>query len=221
MANIFESSDGNGGINPNGMYTGGGILGNLKDYVVKPPPTETFSKATLDQIIFGQNIQCKQAPCPSGEVSLSVQAQIDKKNKEIKEAQNLANKTFDALPVKKYIFNKDFNYSVWGFSEEKRTIKKGTILSGKQDVNGNITLVSDSSKSFDDFKNYQPMPDMPSPFFIVSSSEKDILTETSNIGNGLKELTNDPKEFYAKHKNHLLILGGVVLIYLVYKKNKK
>jgi hypothetical protein len=215
MTNIFESSDGNRGINPNGMYTGGGILGNLKDYVVKPT-TSTFDTLKLDQIIFG--MQCKQAPCPSGEVSLSVQAQRDKLNKEIKEAQNLANKTFDALPVKKYIFNKDFNYSVWGIIEQKRTIKKGTILSGKQDVNGNITLVSDSSKSFDDFKNYQPMPDMPSPFVTVSSSEKDILTETSTIGNGLKELTNDPKEFYAKHKTHLLILAGIVLAYVVYKK---
>jgi hypothetical protein len=37
QSSVFESSDGNRGINPNGMYTGGGILGNLKDYVVKPP----------------------------------------------------------------------------------------------------------------------------------------------------------------------------------------
>jgi hypothetical protein len=100
----------------------------------------------------------------------------------------------------KYTFIKDFDYTSYGIAPMPQTIKKGESFDGIETENGIVISLNGSNPS--DYKNEKLYPDMPSSYLTVP---KEYLTQS----------------FLQKHKNHLLILGGLVIAYFVYKKLKK
>jgi|694.fasta_scaffold00162_63 hypothetical protein len=100
----------------------------------------------------------------------------------------------------KYTFVKDYSYTVYGIGRQDNTIKKGQSFDGIETANGIVISPNGS-----DLSNYQKevlYPDMPSSYLEVP---KEYLTQS----------------FFQQHKNHLLILGGLVLGYLAFKKFNK
>ena len=223
MANIFESSDGNRGINPNGMYTGGMNIGgiiNLKDYVVKPT-TSTFDTLKIDQIIFG--MQCKKAPCPSGEVSSNNSIE---NNGEVK-GKYMFIKDYTASTCSQYagsmgIINPCVEYKYYNYKKgdviDAQTFYVNAVKLPIKEQNLSVPM-SYLKKVSDDTPLSKENISFGKTYIDNSKTEKndEVLqsAEIKTVQNGLQQ------SFLEKHKTHLLILGGVVLIYLVYKKNKK
>lgn len=100
----------------------------------------------------------------------------------------------------KYTFIKDFDYTSYGIAPMPKTIKKGESFDGIETENGIVISLDGSNPS--DYKKEKLNPDMPSSYLTVP---KKYLTQS----------------FLQKHKNHLFILGALVLGYLAYKKFNK
>ena len=100
----------------------------------------------------------------------------------------------------KYTFIKDFDYTVYGVGRQDKTIKKGETFDGIETENGIVISLDGSNAS--DYKNEKLYPDMISSYLTVP---KEYLTQS----------------FLQKHKNHLLIVGAIVIGYLAYKKFNK
>jgi hypothetical protein len=100
----------------------------------------------------------------------------------------------------KYTLIKDFNYTVYGVGRQDKTIKKGETFDGIETEDGIVISLNGSNPS--DYKKEKVYPDMISSYLTVP---KEYLTQS----------------FLQKHKNHLLIVGVLVVGYLAYKKFKK
>jgi hypothetical protein len=129
----------------------------------------------------------------------------------------------------KYTFIKDFNYTYYGIAPIPKTIKKGQSFEGLEIPEGIVISLDGSDPS--NYKKEIPSPDLPSPYLTVpkeyltqSSSQITDDNSTTQHGTGLifeNDKNNSKQTFFQKHKNHLLIIGAVVLGYLAYKKFKK
>ena len=116
---------------------------------------------------------------------------------------NINKKALDENPSKKYIFLEDY-----------QNVKKDSVLNGKENYDGSSIIFS---------LNVNEIPNN-------SSNPLYLIHVPYGAGHNIVKLITDqnlvnkdvaPETFLQKHKNHLLIIGAVVLGYLAYKKFKK
>ena len=120
-----------------------------------------------------------------------------------------------------------------------KSFKVGDVFEGFQQPNKNISIriapaptgfLKDVNKIHNS-ASYQEFLEVPFDYLAVTNdsvtnSSSKLTPEQQSLSDLQKKInsytpTQTQQSFLEKHKTHLLILGGVVLIYLVYKKNKK
>jgi hypothetical protein len=102
--------------------------------------------------------------------------------------------------MEKYTFVKDYSYTSYGIEPIPHTITKGQSFDGIETANGIVISLNGSNPS--DYSKEVLYPDMPSSYLEVP---KEYLTQS----------------FFQQHKNHLLILGAIVIGYFAFKKFNK
>jgi hypothetical protein len=121
----------------------------------------------------------------------------------------------------KAVFKSDYTYKtgstcpqgVEGCAPETINYKKGDVLGGL-----NLSLSADKKQVVSNIGNYTV--EIPSEYLIIRNDDGTI--SSANLDSDSNQSTKlDSQSFLQKHKNHLLIIGAVVIGYFAYKKFNK